>query len=563
MLNRHSVRCFLAALACALLLSPAAFAGSTITIVNVDQGHEGFNDPTPVAPVGGNPGTTLGSQRLIAFQHAANLWGSKLDSDVNIRVQASFDPLGACDAFSGILGAAGTIQIVSDFPGAALPSTWYPTALANRLAGLDLIPGPPGSLADDIVAFFNSDLDNPVCLGSTGWYYGLDNNHGSNIDLVAVLLHELGHGLGFQTFVDKASGEQPLGLGDIYSEYILDTSTGLTWNQMTDAERAASAINTRNVVWNGPNVTAAAPGVLAAGTPLLTVNSPAAIAGIYQVGTASFGPALVSPGITGDLVQGLDGAGASATDACEPLTNGADVTGKIALVDRGNCTFVIKVKNAQDAGAIAVVIADNVAGSPPPGLGGTDPAIVIPSVRITLADGNTIKAQLALGVNVTLGVDLAVLAGADPTGRVLLWTPNPLQSGSSISHWDQIASPNLLMEPAINSDLTHEVDPPEDLTLPLLLDIGWTTGGGFDDCPVSDTATTVTVAGCETEVPNIMFNNGCTLSDLLGLCAESAASHGDYVSCVASVANGVNQGGGISGAHKGRIQSCVAGAEVP
>ena len=61
MLNRHSVLCFLAALACALLLSPAGFAGSTITIVNVDQGHEGFNDPTSVAPVGGNPGTTLGS----------------------------------------------------------------------------------------------------------------------------------------------------------------------------------------------------------------------------------------------------------------------------------------------------------------------------------------------------------------------------------------------------------------------------------------------------------------------------------------------------------------------
>lgn len=558
MFSRHATRKALLALTCALVFSPAAFAGATITIVNTDHGHEGFNDPTPAAPVGGNPGTTLGSQRLIAFQHAANLWATKLDSDVNIRIQASFDPL-VCDAGSGILGAAGSIQIVANFPGAALSETWYPSALANKLAGFDLIPGPPGSLADDIVAFFNSDLDNPVCLGSIGWYYGLDNNHGPNIDLVTVLLHELGHGLGFQNFVRESDGTTPLSLGDIYSEYTLDTTTGKNWNEMTDVERAASAINTRQVVWNGPMVTAAAPVVLTPGTPLLRVNSPPSIAGIYQVGTAAFGPTLVSPGIAGNVVLAADGTG-SPTDACQALTNGGAIAGNIALVDRGTCTFVVKVKNAQNAGATAVLVADNVAGSPPSGLGGSDPTITIPSVRITLADGNTIKAQLPTGVNVTLGVDLAVLSGADPSGKVLLWSPNPVQSGSSISHWDQITKPNQLMEPAINSDLTHEVDLPEDLTLPLLLDIGWTTGGGVDDCPASNTDPTVSVAGCETEAPNILFSNGCTLADLIALCADAAATHGDYVSCVASVANEVNQGGGISGADKGRIQSCAAGA---
>ena len=64
-------------------------------------------------------------------------------------------------------------------------------------------------------------------------------------------------------------------------------------------------------------------------------------------------------------------------------------------MDRGACTFVIKVKNAQDAGAIAVIVADNAAGAPPQGLGGADPTIVIPSARITLAAGNTIKARLS------------------------------------------------------------------------------------------------------------------------------------------------------------------------
>jgi hypothetical protein len=46
-----------------------------ITIVNNDAAGEGFNDPTPVAPVGGNNGTTRGAQRLIVVQRAADIWG--------------------------------------------------------------------------------------------------------------------------------------------------------------------------------------------------------------------------------------------------------------------------------------------------------------------------------------------------------------------------------------------------------------------------------------------------------------------------------------------------------
>ena len=76
----------LVALILALALLPgAAFAAATITVVNTDGPGEGFNDPTPAAPVGGNPGTTRrGQQRLIAFQHAADIWGAVLDSPVEI-----------------------------------------------------------------------------------------------------------------------------------------------------------------------------------------------------------------------------------------------------------------------------------------------------------------------------------------------------------------------------------------------------------------------------------------------------------------------------------------------
>jgi hypothetical protein len=188
------------------------------------------------------------------------------------------------------------------------------------------------------------------------------------------------------------------------------------------------------------------------------------------VGPASFGPAIDAVGVAGTVVLGDSGGNSL---GCTPLTNGAAVAGNIALLDRGTCTFVVKVKNAQDAGAAAVLIADNVPGSPPSGLGGVDPAVVIPSVRITQADGAALKSELANNVTARLALDLRVRAGADPGGRALLYTPNPVQPGSTVSHWDTIATPNQLMEPAINADLPISVDAPQDLTRSLLVDIGW------------------------------------------------------------------------------------------
>ena len=97
----------------------------------------GFNDPTPAAPIGGNTGTTRGQQRLIAFQFAADVWGALLPSPVEIKVTASFDPL-TCSPTSAVLGSAGTRLAFTDFAGAPQAATWYPAALANKLAGYDL-----------------------------------------------------------------------------------------------------------------------------------------------------------------------------------------------------------------------------------------------------------------------------------------------------------------------------------------------------------------------------------------------------------------------------------------
>ncbi|HEV7798069.1 MAG TPA: PA domain-containing protein [Pyrinomonadaceae bacterium] len=450
-----------------LSFSASAFGAATIVIQNNDGAGVGFNDPTAVAPTGGNPGTTLGQQRLNAFQFAANIWGATLVSNSTITVGARWTAL-PCTANSAVLGSAGAATIFSDFPGAPFSSTWYSAALANALRGSDLDPGV------EINAQFNVNLGTTGCGETFPFYLGLDNNHGNGTDLVAVLLHEFSHGLGFQTFTNASTGVQPSGIPSIFDRFLFDNTTGKIWAQMNDSERQASALNTGHLTWSGSTVKSQTSSVLA--TPRLRINSPPGIAGNYVVGTASFGPPLSSAGITASVVQALDpsdGAGALTTDGCSALTNGGAVSGKIALFDRGNCNFTVKTKNAQNAGAVGVVIADNVAGSPPPALGGTDATITIPSVRITLADGNTLKSQLGSGVNATLVLDHSVPGGADSSGRALLYAPNPFEAGSSVSHWDTTAFPNQLMEPDINGDLSHSVNTPQDLTASLMKDIGW------------------------------------------------------------------------------------------
>jgi len=453
-----------------------ALANAQIVILNNDGPGEGFNDQTPATPAGGNPGTTVGAQRLNAFQHAADRWGQILDSNVTITIRANFDPL-TCTATSATLGSAGAISVFRDFTGAPVAGTWFNAALANKLAGEDLDPTTP-----EISARFNSLLNgDPSCLGGATWYYGFDHNEGANqTDLLPVLMHEFGHGLGFQSFVSKSGatiGQLLNGFPDHYLIYMFDNQTNKFWKNMTDAERVTSMKNGRRVVWNGPNVLAAAAGFLTPGTAGMRVTSPAGIAGKYLVGEASFGPRLAATPLAGDLVYTNDSS--SSPFGCNPYAPGT-FTGKIALIDRGSCTFNIKAKNAQDAGALAVVIADNAAGSPPAALGGADATVTIPAVRITLADANAIKAQIGSAtVAVSLVLDLTVLAGADEANRPLLYTPDPVASGSNVSHWDTSTTPNTLMEPAINLDLTTNVD----LALPLFRDVGWYPDADTDQVP--------------------------------------------------------------------------------
>jgi hypothetical protein len=249
----------LAVLAVALGLSAQRAAAASIRVISRDGPGEGFNDPTPVAPVGGNRGTTLGEQRRIAFEYAAELWAARLASPVQIRISATFDPL-TCGATSTTLGVAGPVSVFRDFAGAPRRNTFYPSPLADLLAGMDLAPE-----EDDIDATFNS-VFGTTCPFPASWYYGLDGDApAEDSDFVTVALHELGHGFGFISFVDVDTGERFQGRDDIFLTFLVDARSNRTLDAMTAAQRRSAIEATGLLRWDGPAVAAAAPTVLATG----------------------------------------------------------------------------------------------------------------------------------------------------------------------------------------------------------------------------------------------------------------------------------------------------------
>ena len=104
-------------IAAACVLTCLASQAATINITSRDPAGMGFNDTTPVAPVGGNPGTTLGAQRLNVYKYVAGIWEKNLQSNVTINVSAGWEPL-TCTASSATLGSAGAWNIWHDFPNA-------------------------------------------------------------------------------------------------------------------------------------------------------------------------------------------------------------------------------------------------------------------------------------------------------------------------------------------------------------------------------------------------------------------------------------------------------------
>ncbi len=245
------------ALVAALLLVPLVVAspswGARIILVSTDVVGEGFNDPTPVAPVLGNSATTLGGQRMAVFEAAAWRLGTMIASPVEIRVAAGWDSL-ECDATSGTLASAGPSFVFRDFSGAPRRSTWYAAALADSLAGEEL-----GSAEDNEMSItFNEDVGTSNCLSRAEWDYRIGLSGGTGFNMEKILFHELGHGINFTTFVDNETGGKFQGFDDAYMVNLEDHTTGRLWGRMTDAQRKASATRPGELHWLGGNALAAA-----------------------------------------------------------------------------------------------------------------------------------------------------------------------------------------------------------------------------------------------------------------------------------------------------------------
>ena len=365
--------------------------------------------------------------------------------------------------------------VTQNFANAPLPDTLYPIALANSLAGTDL-----SSQTDiEVTVNSNEELTNTQS-GNFTWYYGFDSNGPfGTIDFLDVISHELGHGLGFADNVSSFSGNYIGGNPNAYTSHIFDTELGLLWTQMTSAQRFGSSRSDPNLTWNGPNVTGAINGIqsfTSQGNGTFDPNSFTAV-------QASFGGLIPQAGISGNLVLVDDGIGfelnsgiGSTADLAQEIQNGAEVSGNIALIARGIESFDVKVRRAEDAGAIATVVYNNVDGDAlvTASASGTVIEPTIPMIFVSQNSGDSLRALLPEGVQVTLFNNRLTPESESPTpttNLIRLHAPASFQSGSSISHWSSAASPNLLMEPSINRNISPDLD----ISVLLMKDIGWQT----------------------------------------------------------------------------------------
>ncbi len=497
-------------LSLALAVSGGASAAE-VTLLNIDPPDVGLNDTTFAAPEGANPGTSVGEQRRIAYEFATDLWGAVLTSPVEIKVYASFAPL-SCTATTGVLGQAGPNWILFDFPGGE-PGVLYHSALADAVAGVDVQPDPedPG----DIFSQFNGNLGQPGCIEGSGWYYGLDGKTpAGKINFLNVVMHEIGHGLGFSGFLNKTSGALLGGFPDVYTRVAYDNQQGLRFTDplMTDALRAVSMRTPGRTVWDGGTVNAQAALIL---DDLLLLRTSGSLSANFSYGSAGFGAPATVANFSGALMMVNDGAGADTGDGCEALPAGS-LAGKIAFVNRGTCGFEFKALNAQNAGATGVLIGNVATSSAPetaPGMA-DDPTLTatVPTLSVNLADGNALRAALPGGVNAALGTVPGRLAGADASGRAQLYAPTVVAGGSTFSHFDTALAPNALMEPFISDSLNAQFN--IDLTPALFKDIGWKLNAGR--AKIGECSTTVPVQ----EAGGLIVGANVQAQD--GLCDASA-----------------------------------------
>lgn len=542
-----------------LVSTPLTHAQARIVLNNLDAPGVGLNDVTPAMPSGGNPGTTLGEQRRIAYQYAMDLWGALLRSGPEIRVSASFAPL-QCTQGRIVLGQAGTIGSVLGANIGAPADFRYPVALANAIAGKDFTPS-----QDHIRTFFSGAIDTPECqaLGGSGWYYGVrgnGDNSKNRANFLNVVMHEIGHGLG-------VSGQSQLFFGIIPVRFNKSRYDQLAWSnqfaksfndfdEISDPEMGTALTTPGDVVWTG-TLTNPYARLIADHRQVLKISTPQSTQ--YDIAPASFGNQNLDQFPAAEVMLVRD-AGAVTSQGCEsytgqpPIANADALKGKIALIDRGNCEFGQKALNAQKHGAVAVLVANNVPGDPfGPGPGSVGNLVTIPVVGVSQTAGQALRSVSPV---IADGVveDATRFYGLDTRGQLRLYAPATWQGGSSFSHVDTDMAPNALMEPAETSTLqAHRFI---DVALNMFEDLGWPT----------NRRGTAWIGSCDTGIPVYQDGNipGASIVAQNNLCLNaSGGQRNQYMGCMDEYKEWALATSLLTGNQGGKLMSCAARAGKP
>ncbi|MGH8911711.1 MAG: S8 family serine peptidase, partial [Acidimicrobiia bacterium] len=351
----------------------AGFGGAGVTIAVIDTGidytHLSFGGSGVPADYANNdkgviePGTFPTSKVVNGFDFAGPLYDASSDDPAVNTPQPDPDPL---------------------------DGNGHGTHVSGTAAGLNpLGPIAPGMApeADLLALKVFGDTAGSTDVVSDAIEFALDPNNDMSIDdAVDVINMSLGSDFGHPADPSAISSQSAVDLG-----VVVVASSGNAGDVPYITGSPALAEDVISVAASTDF------GVTLLG---MTVNNPASIAGDYEAAAGDFGP--LDPETTGNL------AVAEPLDACTPITS--EVDGQIALIQRGTCEFTVKVRNAENAGAIGTVVFNNAEG-PPIGMAhnGTEPQPQIPAVMVGLDDGQLIHdAAVTEAVNVTLSDDIEV-----------------------------------------------------------------------------------------------------------------------------------------------------------